>query len=121
MKITIVINTNHQIESNITIHTLVLLGIYQNTHSSIVTLISLFFPAVATMFVVSCILFALISIISANTSEVLQQYISIYFNDTLKLRFDEYGFYRTTPKIPIIGTATYSGLLSDLLGCETQE
>ena len=54
--------------------------------------------------------------ISANTSEVPQQYISIYFNNILKLRFDEYGFYRTTPKIPIIGTTTYSGLLSDPLG-----
>ena len=59
--------------------------------------------------------------ISANTSEVPHQYISIYFNDILKLRFDEYGFYSTTPKIPIIGTTAYSGLLSDPIGCETHE
>ena len=44
--------------------------------------------------------------ISANTSEVPQQYTSIYFNDILKLRFEEYGLYRSTPKIPIIGTTT---------------
>ena len=87
---TIAINTNRQIERNITIHTLVLLSICPNTHSSIVTLISLFCPAVATMFILSFILFVWLSMISANTSEVPQQYISIYFNDILKLRFNEY-------------------------------
>ena len=75
----------------------------------------------AAMFVISLILFVQLSIISANISQVPQQYTSIYFNDILKLCFDEYGLYRSAPKIPFIGTTTDSGLLSDLLGCETHK
>ena len=59
--------------------------------------------------------------ISANTSEVPKQYTSIYINDILKLRFEEYGLYPSSPKISNIGTTTYSGLLFDPLGSETHE
>ena len=59
--------------------------------------------------------------ISANTSELTQQYTSNYFNDILKVRFNEYGLYRSTPKIPIIGTTVNCGLLSDPLGCKVHD
>ena len=92
-------------------------------HSSIVTFISLFCSAVATMFVLSFILFVLLSMISANTSEVSQQYISIYFNDILKLRFDEYRVFSLVliVRSSLMETTTDWGLLSDLLGCETHQ
>ena len=77
MDITVAINSNCEIEINITIHTLALLSMNQNTYYSIVTFIRLFVSSLATMFVVPCILFALFSIIAANTSQVPQRYTSI--------------------------------------------
>ena len=121
MYITMAINSNCQIEISITIDTLTLLCTCRNSYSQIVTLIKPFGCSLATVLVVSCILFALLSIIAANTSQLPQQYISIYFNDILKLRFDEFGFYRTTPTIAIIGTRTDCRLLCDLHGCETHD
>ena len=44
MDITMAANTNREIEINLTIHTLALLCICQNTNYTIVTLISLFCP-----------------------------------------------------------------------------
>ena len=72
MDITVAINTNCEIEINITIHTLALLSMCQNTYYGIVTLITPFVFSLATLFVVSCTLFGQPSIIVANTSIVLQ-------------------------------------------------
>ena len=77
MNITVAINSNCQIEINITIHTLALLSMCQNNYYSIITFITSFGSSLATMFVVSCILFAQLSIIAACTSQVPQRNISI--------------------------------------------
>ena len=76
MDTTVAINTNREIEIS-KLHTLALLSMCQNTHYGIVTLITPFGSSIATMFVVSCILFALLSIIVASTSKVPQQCTSI--------------------------------------------
>ena len=91
MNITMAININCEIERSITIHTLALLSMFQHNYYSIVTLIRPFGSSLATMFVVTCILFALLSIIAANTSQVSQQDTFICFNANLQLCFDEYG------------------------------
>ena len=75
--ITIAINTNYEIEINNTIHAPTLLSMCQNSYCGIVALITPFGSSITIMFVVSCILFALLSIIVASTSKVPQQYISI--------------------------------------------
>ena len=77
MDITVAINSNFEIEMNNAIHTLALLSMSQNSYYSVITFITPFVSSLATMFVVSCILFALLSIIAANTSQVPQQYTSI--------------------------------------------
>ena len=77
MDITVAINSDCEIEINITIHTLALLSMYQNNYYNIITFITLFGSSLATMFVVSCILFAQLSIIAASTSQVPQQNTSI--------------------------------------------
>ena len=77
MDITLAINSNCEIERNITIHTLALLSMCQNNCYSIITFITSFGSSLATMFVVSCILFAQLSIIAASTSQVPQQNTSI--------------------------------------------
>ena len=86
MDITVAINSNCEIEINITIHTLALLIMCQNSYYQIVTLITPFGSSIATMFVVSCILFVEVSIIAANTSIVLQLYpcchLNAYYNYT---------------------------------------
>ena len=91
MNVTMAINTNCEIEIDITMHTLTLLSMCQNNYYSITTFITPFGSSLATMFVVSRILFALLSIIAASTPDIPYQYTSIYFNANLKLRFDEYG------------------------------
>ena len=91
MDITIAIKINCQRERSITMHTLTLLCICQNSEYTIVTVITPFGSSLATMFVVCCILFAQLSIIAENTPDVLQQYTSIHFNTNLKLHFDQYG------------------------------
>ena len=68
--ITVAINSNCEIEINITIHTLALLSMNQNTYYSIVTFIRLLVSSLTTMFVVSCIVFALLSIIDESTRDV---------------------------------------------------
>ena len=77
MDITVAINSNCEIEINITIHTLALLSMCQNNYYSIITFITSFGLSLATMFVVSSILFAQLSIIAASTSQVPQQNTSI--------------------------------------------
>ena len=77
MDITLAINSNCEIEINITIHTLALFSMCENNYYSIVTFITAFGSSLATMFIVSCILFALLSIIAASTSQVPQRYTSI--------------------------------------------
>ena len=75
--ITVAINSSCEIEINITIHTLALLSMCQNNYYSIITFITSFDSSFATMFVVSCILFAQLSIIAASTSQVPQRNTSI--------------------------------------------
>ena len=77
MEIIIAINTNREIKISIAIHTAALLSISQNSYYQIVTFITPFVCSLTTMFVVSCILFAQLSIIAANTSQVPQQNTSI--------------------------------------------
>ena len=69
MHITVAINSNCEIEINITIHTLALLSMCQNSYYSIITFIIPFGSFVETMLVVSCILFALLCIIAASTPD----------------------------------------------------
>ena len=73
MDITVAINSNCEIETNITIYMLALLSMCQHNYYSIVTLITPFGSSLATMFVVSFVLFAQLSIIAANTSQVPQK------------------------------------------------
>ena len=70
MSIAMAIDINCQIERSITIHTLTLLCICQNSYYQIVVLITPFGSSLATMFVISCILFALLSIIAASTPDI---------------------------------------------------
>ena len=77
MDITVAINSNCEIEINITIHTLALLSMCQNNYYSIVTLITPFGSSLPVMFIVSCILFGQLSIIAANSPDVRKQYPSV--------------------------------------------
>ena len=69
MDIIIAINTNREIKITIAIHTAALLSISQNSYYQIVTFITPFVCSLTTMFVVSRILFSLLSIIAASTPD----------------------------------------------------